>query len=123
MSAGLRMVNVAEYSTIPRALRGASSMSVMMAFCGSLGSSSPLKRPVSFSYGCLALASGWVFSTVSLTTSPVAADAAASTATAHVNVRRGLAMRQMLLEPGRLRASGLGLQAWSERVEERHQRL
>jgi hypothetical protein len=43
------MVKVAEYSTSPRALRGACSMSVMMTLSGCLGSSSPKKRPVSFS--------------------------------------------------------------------------
>ena len=41
MSTGFEIAKVAEYSTIPRALRGASWMSVMMALCGSFGSSSP----------------------------------------------------------------------------------
>ncbi len=41
MSIGFAIANVAEYSTIPRALRGASCMSVMMALCASFGSSSP----------------------------------------------------------------------------------
>ena len=49
MSTGFRIVNVAEYSTLPRAFLGACSMSVMIAFNGCLGSSSPKKRPVSFS--------------------------------------------------------------------------
>ena len=51
MSTGLAMENVAEYSTMPRALRGASRRSVMMALSGSFGSSSPYAWPVSFSYG------------------------------------------------------------------------
>ncbi len=46
MSMGLEMAKVAEYSTMPRALRGANWMSVMMALCGSLGSSSPKKWPL-----------------------------------------------------------------------------
>ena len=37
MSMGLEMAKVAEYSTMPRALRGANWMSVMMALCGSFG--------------------------------------------------------------------------------------
>ena len=49
MSTGLRMVNVAEYSTMPRALRGASAMSVITALSACFGSSSPKNRPVSFS--------------------------------------------------------------------------
>jgi hypothetical protein len=48
-STGLRIVKVAEYSTMPRGFLGASSMSVMMAFSGWRGSISPWKRPVSFS--------------------------------------------------------------------------
>ena len=41
MSTGFTIVKVAMYSTLPFALRGASLISVMMAFLGSLGSSSP----------------------------------------------------------------------------------
>jgi hypothetical protein len=41
ISVGLTSVNVVTYSTLPRAFRGASSMSVMTAFFGSAGSSSP----------------------------------------------------------------------------------
>ena len=44
---GFEMANVAEYSTMPRALRGASWISVMMALRGSFGSSSPAARPLS----------------------------------------------------------------------------
>jgi hypothetical protein len=40
MSIGFISENVATYSTFPRALRGASLMSVTMAFFGSVGSSS-----------------------------------------------------------------------------------
>ena len=40
-----------EYSTLPRALRGASFRSVMTALRGSSGSSSPYAFPRSFSYG------------------------------------------------------------------------
>src|SRR5436190_329018 len=111
MSAGFKMVKVAEYSTIPFALRGARSMSVIMAFCGSFGSSSPKKRPVRLSYGCFAFARGARCSTVTLVTSPVAAaDAAANAQTANERVRMGLAMRQMLPEE-RLRAARLRVQA------------
>src|SRR5262245_10306975 len=39
------------YSTMPRALRGASSMSWMTAFWRSRGSTSPNARPTSLSYG------------------------------------------------------------------------
>ena len=39
-----------EYSTMPRALRGANWMSVMIALAGSVGSTSPEARIVSFSY-------------------------------------------------------------------------
>ena len=41
MSTGFISENVATYSTLPRALRGANWMSVMRAFFGSSGSSSP----------------------------------------------------------------------------------
>ena len=50
MSIGFTSWNVAVYSTMPRALRGASLMSWMMALCGSFGSSSPKARPASVSY-------------------------------------------------------------------------
>ena len=50
MSIGLISVNVAAYSTLPRALRGANWISVMMALCGSLGLISPNAVPTSFSY-------------------------------------------------------------------------
>src|SRR6516164_11282133 len=46
-SIGFTNWNEAVYSTMPRALRGASVMSWMIALCGSLGSSSPKARPVS----------------------------------------------------------------------------
>ena len=46
-----RMMRMApEYSTMPRAFRGASLMSVISAFRGSAGSTSPKNRPMSFSY-------------------------------------------------------------------------
>jgi hypothetical protein len=45
MSIGFISENVATYSTFPRALRGASLMSVTMAFFGSFGSSSPYAFP------------------------------------------------------------------------------
>lgn len=41
MSTGFTIVKVAMYSTLPFAFRGASLISVMMAFFGSLGSTSP----------------------------------------------------------------------------------
>jgi hypothetical protein len=41
---------VGEYSTIPRALRGARSRLTMSGFCGWVGSSSPYSRPSSISY-------------------------------------------------------------------------
>ena len=47
---GLRMKMSVEYSTMPRELTGARSMSVMMALRGSFGSSSPKAMPRSFSY-------------------------------------------------------------------------
>src|SRR5207249_3692090 len=47
---GFRMKMSIEYSTLPLALRGANSMSVMMALRGSDGSSSPKAVPRSFSY-------------------------------------------------------------------------
>jgi hypothetical protein len=37
-----------EYATLPDAVRGASSMSVKRAFCGSEGSTSPNATPRSF---------------------------------------------------------------------------
>src|SRR5688572_23966782 len=49
MSIGLTMKNVAMYSTLPLTL-GASSMSVMSALLGWLGSSSPQARPARVSY-------------------------------------------------------------------------
>ena len=48
---GLRMKMSIEYSTLPRALRGASSRSVITALRGSSGSTSPKALPRSFSYG------------------------------------------------------------------------
>src|SRR5436190_10857055 len=45
MSTGLASVNVATYSTLPRALRGARSRSWMIALCGSFGSISPCTLP------------------------------------------------------------------------------
>jgi hypothetical protein len=39
-----------EYSTLPDALRGARARSVMTAFRGSVGSTSPYARPTSFRY-------------------------------------------------------------------------
>src|SRR5580700_8812924 len=50
MSTGFTSWKVAVYSTIPLALRGASLMSWITAFLGSLGSSSPKARPASVSY-------------------------------------------------------------------------
>ena len=50
MSIGFTSWKVAVYSTIPLALRGASLMSWITAFLGSLGSSSPNARPASVSY-------------------------------------------------------------------------
>ena len=47
---GLRMKMSVEYATLPLLFRGASSMSVMRAFRGSAGSSSPKAVPRSFSY-------------------------------------------------------------------------
>ena len=49
-SMGLRMKMSIEYSTMPRALTGASPMSVITAFRRSAGSSSPKAAPRSFSY-------------------------------------------------------------------------
>ena len=48
-SMGLRMKMSIEYSTFPRALRGASLRSVITALRGSLGSTSPKAFPRSFS--------------------------------------------------------------------------
>src|SRR5213593_2061069 len=50
ISIGLTSRKLATYSTRPFALRGANLMSVMIALCGSLGSSSPKARPASVSY-------------------------------------------------------------------------
>ena len=50
ISTGLTMKNEAMYSALPFAFFGARSISVMSAFFGSLGSSSPKARPVSVSY-------------------------------------------------------------------------
>ena len=50
-SIGLRMKMSIEYSTLPRVLRGARAISVMVAFRGSSGSTSPKALPRSFSYG------------------------------------------------------------------------
>ena len=50
MSTGLCSVKVAVYSTMPRALRGASRMSVISSLCRSKGLSSPLTVPRSCSY-------------------------------------------------------------------------
>ena len=99
---------------MPRALRGASSMSVMTAFCGCFGSSSPKKRPVSFSYGCAAFGNGCRCSTVSLTTSALAAAAIASAHMVNDRVRKALAMRQMLRQNHATQLSrrlGCGLRA------------
>src|SRR5262249_15209982 len=52
---GFTIWKVAVYSTMPRALRGASLMSWMTALCGSLGSSSPNAFPASVSYWPAAL--------------------------------------------------------------------
>ena len=49
-STGRMMRRAPEYSTMPRAFRGASLMSAIGAFMGSLGSTSPKNRPASFSY-------------------------------------------------------------------------
>src|SRR5690242_10360833 len=49
-SSGRSRVNVATYSTIPRALRGASMMSLISALRRSVGSTSPYARPMIFSY-------------------------------------------------------------------------
>src|SRR6266851_8860516 len=45
------MYRSVEYSTIPRAFRGARAMSVITAFRGSFGSTSPNARPTIFLYG------------------------------------------------------------------------
>jgi hypothetical protein len=50
MSIGFTSWKVVVYSTIPRAFLGAFWISVMMALCGSLGSSSPVALPESTSY-------------------------------------------------------------------------
>ena len=50
MSIGLTRKKLATYSTLPFAFLGASWMSVMIALCGSFGSSSPKARPASVSY-------------------------------------------------------------------------
>jgi len=47
---GFKIEKSIEYWTIPRELRGASSMSWMTAFNGSLGSISPVAMPSSCSY-------------------------------------------------------------------------
>src|SRR3984893_12014975 len=51
ISTGFTMVKVATYSTIPRALRGASSISVITALRRSFGSISPMAVPLICSYG------------------------------------------------------------------------
>jgi hypothetical protein len=50
MSIGLTKKNVAMYSTLPFAFFGARLMSLIMALCGRLGSSSPKTRPAIVSY-------------------------------------------------------------------------
>src|SRR5262245_28046898 len=50
MSTGLLIQKSMLYSTMPRALRGASLMSVMTSFSGSFGSTSPKATPLSVSY-------------------------------------------------------------------------
>ena len=50
MSIGFTRKNVAEYSTLPAALRGASWRSWMIVLWLSVGSSSPNTRPASVSY-------------------------------------------------------------------------
>jgi len=49
MSLGLSMTKSVLYSTMPRALTGASARSWITAFFGSAGSSSPRSTPVTFS--------------------------------------------------------------------------
>src|SRR5882762_5053356 len=50
MSTGLLIQKSMLYSTMPRALRGASLMSVITSFSGSFGSTSPKATPLSVSY-------------------------------------------------------------------------
>ena len=48
--ASVLTVGQAQYSTLPRALRGASPISTILAFLGSVGSTSPNALPTIFSY-------------------------------------------------------------------------